>query len=49
MAAMMSHVGTCCIGLTIDAAAVPDDDVLMECVAAVPAEVLALAVAETGR
>ncbi|MFN8082571.1 MAG: wax ester/triacylglycerol synthase family O-acyltransferase [Kineosporiaceae bacterium] len=41
MAAMLSHVGTCCIGLTIDAAAVPDDDVLMECLADGLAEVLA--------
>ena len=43
MAAMLSHVGTCCIGLTIDAAAVTDDDVFMECMEAGLAEVLALA------
>jgi WS/DGAT/MGAT family acyltransferase len=44
MAAMLSHVGTCCIGLTVDAAAVPDDDVLMSCMEAGLAEVLAIAV-----
>jgi len=44
MAAMLSHVGICCIGLTVDAAAVPDDDVLMRCMEAGLAEVLALAV-----
>jgi WS/DGAT/MGAT family acyltransferase len=31
MAAMVSHVGTCCIGLTIDGTAVDDIDVLMQC------------------
>lgn len=43
MAVMLSHVGTCCIGLTIDAAAVPDIDVLCECLTAGLDEVLALA------
>ncbi|MGB4808816.1 MAG: WS/DGAT domain-containing protein, partial [Candidatus Phosphoribacter baldrii] len=31
MAAMVSHVGTCCIGLTIDGTGVADVDVLMQC------------------
>ncbi len=43
MAVMLSHVGTCCIGLTIDAAAVTDIDVLMDCLTAGLDEVLALA------
>jgi hypothetical protein len=43
MAAMVSHVGTCCIGLTIDAAAVADVDVFMTNMRAGLDEVLALA------
>ncbi len=31
MAAMVSHVDTCCIGLTIDGTGVADVDVLMQC------------------
>ncbi len=42
MAVMLSHVGTCCIGLTIDAAAVADLDEFMRCMAAGLDEVLAL-------
>lgn len=31
MAAMVSHVGTCCFGLNIDGTAVKDDDTLADC------------------
>jgi hypothetical protein len=44
MAAMVSHVGTCCIGLTIDGAAVSDVDVLMRCMQDGLDEVLAVAI-----
>lgn len=43
MAVMLSHLGRCCIGLTIDAAAVSDVDRFMTCMDAGMAEVLALA------
>jgi|JI9StandDraft_2_1071091.scaffolds.fasta_scaffold99515_2 diacylglycerol O-acyltransferase len=43
MAAMMSHVGTCCIGMTIDGTAVADVDVLMRCMQDGLDEVLAVA------
>lgn len=43
MAAMGSHDGTACLGLTIDGAAVPDVDVLARCCAEGLDEVLALA------
>ena len=39
---LLSYDGTCCIGLTIDDAAVPDSDVLVHCVAEGFEEVLAL-------
>ncbi|OPZ56348.1 MAG: hypothetical protein BWY91_00423 [bacterium ADurb.BinA028] len=42
MAAMMSHVGTCCIGMTIDGTAVADVDVLMRCMQDGLDEVLAI-------
>jgi WS/DGAT/MGAT family acyltransferase len=41
MAAMVSHVGTCCFGLNIDGTAVADLDVLLECFAAGLKETLA--------
>jgi diacylglycerol O-acyltransferase len=41
-AAMLSQDGTCCLGLTMDDTAVPDPDVLVECVGAGLDEVLAL-------
>ena len=40
--ALLSHLDQCCIGLNIDTAAVPDPEVLTECVAAGFAEVLAV-------
>jgi len=43
MAAMVSHVGTCCIGLTIDGTAVADVDVLMRCMREGLDEVLGIA------
>ena len=43
MAAMISHDGTCCIGLNIDGDAVEDCDVLRECMVEGLEEVLALA------
>jgi diacylglycerol O-acyltransferase len=43
MAAMVSHVGTCCIGLTIDGTGVKDVDVLMESMQEGLEEVLAIA------
>ncbi len=42
MAAMVSHVGTCCIGLTIDGTGVADVDVLMDCMEEGLAEVLSI-------
>jgi diacylglycerol O-acyltransferase / wax synthase len=42
MAAMVSHAGTCCLGLNIDGAAVDDVDVLMECFGAGLDETLAV-------
>ncbi len=42
MAVLGSHQGTCCIGLTIDAAAVPDADLLARCFQEGFDEVLAL-------
>ncbi len=43
MAAMVSHGGTCCIGLTIDGTALDDVDVLMQCMEDGLDEVLAVA------
>jgi len=43
MAAMVSHDGTCCIGLNIDHDAVGDPEVLRECMTEGLDEVLALA------
>lgn len=43
MAAMVSHVGTCCIGLNIDGTAVGDVEALLEDLHAGLAEVLAIA------
>jgi hypothetical protein len=40
---LMSYNGTCCIGVTMDTAAVPDALVLVECLRAAFEEVLALA------
>jgi diacylglycerol O-acyltransferase / wax synthase len=42
MAAMVSHVGTCCFGLNIDGAAVADVEVLLECFEAGLKETLAV-------
>ncbi len=42
---LLSYQGTCCIGVTIDAAAVPDADVLAECLREGFEEVLDLAAA----
>ncbi|MGO8873441.1 MAG: wax ester/triacylglycerol synthase domain-containing protein [Acidimicrobiales bacterium] len=39
---LLSYAGTCCIGFTIDSAAVPDPDALMTCMAEGFEEVLAL-------
>jgi len=41
---LLTYCGTCCVGFNIDAAAVPDHDVLMECFRQGFEEVLALAV-----
>ena len=40
---LFTYCGTCCVGITIDAAAVPDCDVLMECLREGFQEVLELA------
>lgn len=40
--ALLSHVGTCCVGINSDAAAVPDPDVLTSCIRAGFDEVLSL-------
>ena len=40
---LLSHDGTCCVGINIDTAAVPDPDVLVECMREGFEEVLALA------
>jgi WS/DGAT/MGAT family acyltransferase len=48
MITMISHDGTCCVGVNIDPAAVTDPALLMECLAEGFDEVLALA-AESGR
>lgn len=48
MAVMLSHLGTCCIGLTIDASAVHDPETFMDAMAAGLGEVLALARATAG-
>ncbi len=42
MAAMVSHVGTCCIGLNMDGSVIKDPPVLVECVEEGVAEVLEL-------
>ncbi|WP_425430867.1 wax ester/triacylglycerol synthase domain-containing protein [Cryptosporangium aurantiacum] len=42
MATLVSHTGTCCIGVTIDTAAVTEPDVFLECLAEGLDEVLAL-------
>jgi diacylglycerol O-acyltransferase len=43
MVTMLSHDGVCCVGITVDAAAIPDVDRFAECVRAGFDEVLALA------
>lgn len=43
MAALVSHNGTCCVGVNLDAAAVTEPDVFAECLRAGFDEVLALA------
>jgi hypothetical protein len=43
MAAMISHVGTCCLGLNIDGMAVADPGMLIRCIQEGFDEVLALA------
>lgn len=48
MAAMVSHAGTCCVGLNVDGGAVTDHDVLMDCFAQGLDEVLALGTPDTG-
>lgn len=40
---LLSHCGTCCIGVNVDAVAVPDLDVLVECLDDSFAEILAVA------
>jgi diacylglycerol O-acyltransferase / wax synthase len=40
---LLSHDGTCCVGINIDTAAVPDPDVLVECIREGFEEILALA------
>jgi hypothetical protein len=40
---LLSYRGTCCVGFTVDAGAVPDGDVLMECFRQGFEEVLELA------
>lgn len=40
---LMSYNGTCCIGVNMDAAAIPDPDVMVECLRAGFAEVCSLA------
>ena len=40
---LLSHDGTCCVGINIDTAAVPDPDVLVECMREGFEELLALA------
>jgi WS/DGAT/MGAT family acyltransferase len=42
-ATLLSYNGTCCVGFTLDAAAVPDGDVLIECMCQGFEEVLGLA------
>lgn len=42
MATLLSHGGTCCVGIVTDHDAVPDPDVLLDCFAEGFAEVLAL-------
>ena len=44
---LLSHCGTCCIGVNLDAVAVPDREVLVHCLEEAFAEVLALG-ADTG-
>ncbi len=45
MAAMVSHAGTCCIGFTVDPAAIPDASLFSDCVNGGFDEVLALGAA----
>jgi WS/DGAT/MGAT family acyltransferase len=40
---LLSHCGTCCIGINVDSVAVPDSDVFLRCLEEGFAEVLALA------
>jgi diacylglycerol O-acyltransferase len=47
MAAMVSHVGTCCLGFNIDGSVVRDRDALMRCFADGLTEVLALGRGDT--
>jgi WS/DGAT/MGAT family acyltransferase len=41
--ALISHCGTCCVGVVIDTTAIPDPEVLLSCLRAGFSEVLALA------
>jgi hypothetical protein len=43
MATLMSHNGICCIATTLNAAAVPDDELFVGCIEAGLGEVTALA------
>jgi hypothetical protein len=43
MATLWSHEDTCCIGLTVDSASIPDASSLVECLRQGLDEVLALA------
>jgi hypothetical protein len=43
MAAMVSHMGTCCVGINYDGHAITDHELLMDCLAGGLDEVLALA------
>jgi WS/DGAT/MGAT family acyltransferase len=49
MAAMVSHVGTCCVGINYDGHAITDHELLMRCLAGGLDEVLALAPVVEGR
>ena len=39
---LLSHCGTCCIGVNVDAVAVPDQDVFMSCLEQSFADVIAV-------
>jgi hypothetical protein len=49
MAAMVSHVCTCCVGINYDGHAITDHELLMRCLAGGLDEVLTLAPVAEGR